>query len=146
MDDEITAAALRRAFADGDLGPLVLPDGEVVGSVEADVEPLRDTLMNADWVRAIESGAGDVGETLSVWPSTGVQVNFFFGWGAPIEFDIDLRQINGEDAVNSLIRLLRLVSSAAGKDVVVRPEGQLNACPVFRVDAATGEATLNPRS
>ncbi len=69
-----------------------------------------------------------MGQTLSVWPSDGVQVNFFLGWGAPIEFDFDLREMVDDEAVDSLIRLFRLVSSVVSKDVIIRPRGA-EQCP-----------------
>lgn len=147
MDDRITAAAFRRAFQEADdLAPSVLPDGEVVSSSDADIAPPRDALRSAAWIRTVEPGASGVGQTLSAWPSDGVQVNFFLGWGAPIEFDFDLREMVEDEAVDSLIRLLRLVSSVVSKDVIIRPEGQNNARPVLHIDATTGGTSLSPRS
>lgn len=147
MDDLITAVALRQAFRETDgLEPLVLPDGEVVNSVEADTGLLRDALENAAWIRTVESGASGVEQTLAVWPSDAVQVNFFLGWGTPLEFDFDLREMVDDEAVCSLVRLLRLVSSAVSKNVIIRPEGQSKARPVLHVDAGTGTLTLIPRS
>ncbi|PZE35752.1 hypothetical protein [Curtobacterium sp. MCPF17_031] len=150
MNDEITAAAFRQAFREADgLDPLALPDAEVVGSHEADVNTLRDALWSAPWVRVEERREGDEeneGEQYSVWPTDGVQVNFFFSWGAPIEFDFDLREMVDDEAVDGLVRLLRLVSSAVGKDVVARAEGQRDGPPVLRVDAGTGCVVLSPLS
>lgn len=143
----MTAADLRRVFREVDgTEALVLPDGEVVGSLAADIGPLRDALRNAAWVRTVEPEASGVSETLSAWPSERVQVNFFLGRGAPIEFDFDLREMVDDEAVEGLVRLLRLVTSAIHKDVIIRPEGELDVRPVLRVDAATGELTLTPRS
>lgn len=143
MNTAITAAAFRQAFRQIDgLEPMVLPDAEVIGSLEADMDTVRDALRSTRWVRVEERGEGDEGEQCSVWPTDGVQVNFFFGWGAPIEFDFDLREMIDDEAVDGLIRLLRLVSSAVGKDVVVRAEGQ-RCAPVLRVDAGTGHVELN---
>lgn len=149
MNDEITAASFRQAFrgADG-LDALALPDAEVVGSVEADVDVLRDALMSAPWLR-VEERRGDEeieGRPCSVCPTDGVQVNFFFGWGVPIEFDFDLREMVDDEAVGGLVRLLRLVCSAVGKDVVARAEGQRDGPPVLHVDAGTGRVVLSPLS
>ncbi|WP_281264219.1 hypothetical protein [Curtobacterium sp. 9128] len=118
----------------------------MVGSLEADIGSLRDALRNAAWVRTVEPGASGVSETLSAWPSEAVQVNFFFGRGAPIEFDFDLREMVDDEPVEGLVRLLRRVSSAIRKDVIIRPEGELEVHPVLRVDAVTGELTLSARS
>jgi hypothetical protein len=147
MNGDITAAALREAFRGTDgLQPLVLPDAEVVGSLEADMDTLRDALRRAPWTRVEERRDDDEGEKFSVWPTDGVQVNFFFDWAAPIEFDFDLREIVDVEAVDGLVRLLRLVSSAVGKDVVVRAEGHRGGSPVVRVDAGTGRVVLTPLS
>jgi hypothetical protein len=146
VNEEITAAAFREAFREADgLDPLALPDAEVVGSHEADVDTLRDALWSAPWVRVEERRGGDE-EPYSVWPTDGVQVNFFFSWGAPIEFDFDLREMVDDEAIDGLVRLLRLVSSAVGKDVVARAEGQREGPPVLRIDAGTGCVVLSPLS
>jgi hypothetical protein len=146
VNEEITAAAFRQAFREADgLDPLALPDAEVVGSHEADVDTLRDALWSAPWVRVEERRGGDE-EPYSVWPTDGVQVNFFFSWGAPIEFDFDLREMVDDEAIDGLVRLLRLVSSAVGKDVVARAEGQREGPPVLRIDAGTGCVVLSPLS
>lgn len=63
---------------------------------------LRDALRRAPWIRVDERRGGDEGESHSVWPTDGVQVNFFFAWGAPIEFDFDLREMIDDEAVTSL--------------------------------------------
>ncbi|OII07438.1 hypothetical protein [Curtobacterium sp. MCBA15_005] len=147
MDGEVTAGALRKAFREADgLEPLVLPDAEVIGSLGGDIDTLRDALTSAPWIRVEERRGGDEGESYSVWPTDGVHVNFFFDWGAPIEFDFDLRELIDDEAVNGLVRLFRLVSSAVGKDVVVRAEGHGDGLPVVRVDAGTGCVVLSPLS
>lgn len=145
MDDDLTAAAFRRAFRDADgVEPMPLPDGEVVDSLGSDIGPLRDALRHARWLHVTEQDTGGAAATLAAWPSTGVQVNFFFGWGAPIAFDFDLRQLIGDEDVRALARLLRLVSSVVGKDVVVRPEGERDGQPVLVVEASTGRFRLLP--
>jgi hypothetical protein len=50
------------------------------------------------------------------------------------------------EAVNGLVRLFRLVSSAVGKDVIVRAEGRRTDLAVLRVDAGTGCVALSPLS
>ena len=67
-------------------------------------------------------------------------------WGAPIEFDFDLRELIDDEAVNGLVRLFRLVSSAVVKDVIVRAERRGDGLPVVRVDARTGCVVLSPLS
>ena len=147
MKTKITAEAWQQAFREADgLEPLVLPDVEIIGSVEADMETLRDALRSSPWVRVEERREGDEDEQFSVWPADGVQVNFFFAWGAPIEFDFDLREIVDDEAMNGLIRLFRLVVLAVRKDVVVRAEGQRDGPPVLHVDAGTGSVVLTPLS
>ncbi|MGA1811251.1 hypothetical protein VH571_02565 [Frondihabitans sp. 4ASC-45] len=147
MNHEISAAAFRWAFQEANgLEPLVLPDVEVIDSLEADIDTLRDALRGALWTRVEEQRAGDEAERFVVWPIDGVQVNFFFGWGAPIEFDFDLREIVDDEAVNGLLRLFRLVSSALGKDVIVRAEGDQGGPPVLHIDSGTGDIVLSPLS
>lgn len=124
----------------------MLPDAEVIGSLEADMDTLRDALRRAPWIRVEERRGGDEGESYSVWPADGVQVNFFFAWGAPIEFDFDLREMIEDEAVNGLVRLFQLVSSAVGTDIVVQAEGRRNDLAVLRVDAGTGCVALSPLS
>lgn len=79
--------------------------------------------MNAAWIRADKSATSGVDQTLSVWQSEAVRVNFLFGWGAPFQFDFDLREMVYDEAIDSLVRLLRLMSSVISKDDVIRPRG-----------------------
>jgi len=144
---EITATAFRQAFREAHgLEPLVLPDVEVIDSLEADIDTLRDALSGAPWARVEEPREGDESERFVVWPVDGVQVNFFFGWGAPIEFDFDFREIVDDEVFGGLLRLFRLVSSALSKDVVVRAEGYRGGPPVVHIDSGTGDVVLNPLS
>lgn len=146
MDHEITAAAFRQAFREADgLEPLALPDVEVIDSLEADIDTLRDALRREPSVRIEEHREGDA-DRFAVWPVDGVQVDFFFGWGAPVEFDFDLREVVDDAAVDGLLRLFRLVSSVLGRDVVVRAEGHRGGPPVLHVDSGTGDVVLHPLS
>lgn len=55
MNPEISAAAFRWAFQEANgLEPLVLPDVEVIDSLEADIDTLRDALRGALWTRVEE--------------------------------------------------------------------------------------------
>ena len=74
MDHEITAAAFRQAFREADgLEPLALPDVEVVDSLDADIDTLRDALRRVPSARIVEHREGDA-EEFAVWPVDGVQV------------------------------------------------------------------------
>ncbi|MGN8050928.1 hypothetical protein ACTJKO_14710 [Curtobacterium sp. 22159] len=144
MTERVTAAAFRSAFhRAGDAEPLALPDGEVVGSSADDAIAVLAALRATAWPRNESVADGDALPTVRVWPAPDVQVDCFLGWGPPVTFDLDLRQIVDDDALAALLGLVRLVCSTTGKDVVVCPEGE-RGVEVVRVSAQDGRVTLSP--
>lgn len=64
-----------------------------------------------------------MGGTLAVWPVEGFQVNFLLAEGEDLDFDIDVRELQGQDRVDLLGVFLRAVGQAFGLPVALTFEG-----------------------
>lgn len=64
-------------------------------------------------------------QILAIWPThAGFQVNFFPDFGPQkIRFDVDLLQLRGQQELNQLCKLIRLIGRTLGKPVLMSPEG-----------------------
>ncbi|MCP2342255.1 hypothetical protein [Actinomadura rupiterrae] len=60
---------------------------------------------------------------LRVWPTPGISVIFRPWTPTEINFDIDLRELHGQQGVDSLCRLLRDLGRELGKPVTMTAEG-----------------------
>ncbi|MES9537912.1 hypothetical protein [Actinomadura sp. NPDC000600] len=60
---------------------------------------------------------------LRVWPSPEVLLNFWPYDVTSIDFDIDLREIQGQERLDLLCRVLRTLGRRLSKPVVMTPEG-----------------------
>jgi hypothetical protein len=63
---------------------------------------------------------GDV--MLRVWPAPGFLVIFRAYEADVIDFDVDLRELQGQGGVDALCRLLRAIGRRLGKPMVMTPE------------------------
>lgn len=143
MTAELRADDFHAAFGP-DAG--VLPDGWIEES-NAEDWPVVLAAITGD--RAIAIWASDrapvkerdlreraaLNETFSVVLSPGVQLNFFAG--PEVLFDIDLRELQNQAAVDALGRFMAHLGTACRKPVVLAPEGEVEACVRFDPEAGT---------
>lgn len=118
------------AFGDD---PMILPDCEVVGSDRMDWGPILREFSRSRWVPTWSRGAADVveasqlqdpsrdGDVFYVRPIPGLRINFFAG--AKILFDLDLRELTSDRALQVLYDVITRVGVASGKRVTVSQEG-----------------------
>jgi hypothetical protein len=73
---------------------------------------------------------------LRVWPSTEVLAIFRFHAAEEIDFDVDLRELQGQMRLDLLCRFLRDIGRRLGKPVLMDPEGEYGH-PVLGFDVET---------
>ncbi|HWL35495.1 MAG TPA: hypothetical protein VNQ77_04825 [Frankiaceae bacterium] len=124
-------AALLSDPADGDL-----PDGAVPGSTGTDWLVVLGRARERGWrmtvlgtePRPVPDDLGSIvadpddSHTVAVWPAEGVQVNVFVAAGE-VDFDVDRREITGQEPLDALCDFLRTAGTALGKDVTLAYEG-----------------------
>jgi hypothetical protein len=71
---------------------------------------------------------------LRVWPIPGVLAIFRMTSADEIDFDVDLRELQGQAGVDVLCRLLAEIGRALGRPVVMTSEGGSLAHPVLGFD------------
>lgn len=117
----------------------VLPDVCVSATSIADWQVLLDLVRAAGWAvewsvdgaaadvpdraEAMFDGADDSSRLLQVRPVPEVLVNFFPYAPEEIGFDVDLRELQGQERLDILCAFLRTVGRALGKQVVMTAEG-----------------------
>lgn len=113
-----------------------LHDGCVVGAggQRAVVELVR----RQGW-RSEELASG----TLAVWPADGFQVNFFDCGGEDVDFDIDVRELRGQERLDLLSAFLRVMGQAFRAPVAMRGEGDDPGFSLFHYDPETDEFVLD---
>jgi hypothetical protein len=132
-----------------------LPDGVVLNSSHADWQPLLDALHAARWPMVLNGAeslpvprevptllATDEFRTFFVYPVSAVGMNFLCTREGPVRFDIDLREIVTQEALNGLCEAIRLIGLSTEKDVVVTHEG-FSRAPVLTFDASTDRFALH---
>ena len=80
--------------------------------------------------------------SLWVWPSPGVLAIFRFMSKTTIDFDVDLRELQGQDGVDTLCRMLYAIGSHLGKPALMVPEGGSQQYPVLGFDPVLGKVAL----
>ncbi|PHQ52410.1 hypothetical protein BLA24_07670 [Streptomyces cinnamoneus] len=125
-----------RNFFDPDLMGS-LPDARVADTSVEDWQAVLDLVRSQGWsceysedgvaVRLpraadmlVRSESADA--LLRVWPATGFLVIFRAYEAGSIDFDVNLRELRGQDGVDLLCRLLRAVRRRLGKPVMLTPE------------------------
>ncbi|MDG4857122.1 hypothetical protein P8605_02935 [Streptomyces sp. T-3] len=145
-----------RNFFDPDLMG-ALPDVCVPNASVADWETLFDLIRSSRWAWQYSEGgvAGPLpsaAEVLSrpadadtadlrVWPAPGVLAIFRPLSADEIDFDVDLRELQGQDGVDTLCGFLDAIGRRLGKSVVMTGEGDYGN-PVLGFDPAADRVVL----
>lgn len=119
----------------------VLPDVRVEDTSIADWQAVLDLVRSAGWPFGYAVGGragllparaadmlgrpGDETVELRVWPAEGMLAIFRMYEVEQIEFDVDLRELQGQDRLDLLCEFLRVLGRKLVKPVVVTAEG----CP-----------------
>jgi hypothetical protein len=133
-----------------------LPDGCVPGTSLEDWQAVLDLVRSRGWSCAYsEDGvavrlpraadmpaAGDgVDTVLRVWPAPGFLVIFRAYEAGTIDFDVDLRELQGQTGVDALCGVLRAIGRRLGKPVLVTPERDPSH-PVLGFDVTADRVVL----
>ncbi|WP_405986634.1 hypothetical protein [Streptomyces sp. NBC_00872] len=78
---------------------------------------------------------------LRVWPTPGVLAIFRFYAPEEIDFDVDLCELQGQDRLDVLCGLLRVIGHRLGRSVVMTPEGDADQ-PVLGFYAESDRVVL----
>ncbi|MFP8959336.1 hypothetical protein ACLIYP_02005 [Streptomyces nanhaiensis] len=78
---------------------------------------------------------------LRVWPSDEVLAIFRFRTTEEIDFDVDLRELQGQERLDVFCGLLRAIGRRLGKPVLMDPEGDYGH-PVLGFDAEADRVVL----
>jgi hypothetical protein len=97
-------------------------------------------LPTAADVLARPAGAETV--ELKVWPVPGVLAIFRLMSAEQIDFDVDLRELQGQDGVDTVCAFLREIGQELGKPVLMTPECGSQAHPVLGFDPALNRVVL----
>jgi hypothetical protein len=117
----------------------VLPDVLVSDTTVADWQAVVDLVRSAGLayeyavdgrvvriphrVEDMLSMRDEAGVTLKVWPVPGVLAIFRPYSAEQIDFDVDLRELQGQRRLDVLCRFMRTIGRRLGKPVVMTPEG-----------------------
>jgi hypothetical protein len=122
----------------------------VVGSAEQDWDVLFAMLHDSDWKVTTSDGHSPLPpnrhglaefEIIAVWPIDGVCVSFFPGPDG-VYFDVDLRELINQAAMDGLANLMRKLGATLRRDVVLREEGSTGA-PVIRYATSADLFTIS---
>ncbi|MER6563674.1 hypothetical protein ABT300_39340 [Streptomyces sp. NPDC001027] len=78
---------------------------------------------------------------LKVWPVAGVQVNFWPMSAGEIDFDVDLRELQGQEGVDVLCGFLGAIGRRLGRAVLMTREGDREK-PVLGFDPGADRVVL----
>ncbi|MEH0984605.1 hypothetical protein [Micromonospora sp. CPCC 205556] len=78
---------------------------------------------------------------LRVWPVPGVLVNFWPYSAVEIDFDIDLRELQGQERLDMLCGFFAAIGRRLGKPVLMAPEGDYQH-PVLGFDVEADRVVL----
>lgn len=145
-----------RNFFDPDLMG-ALPDVSVAGTSAEDWQAVFDLVRSSGWAWEYSEGgvaaplpcAAEVlsrpadAETadLRVWPVPGVLAIFRPFSADEIDFDVDLRELQGQAGVDTLCGFLRAIGRRLGKPVAMTAEGDYGN-PVLGYDPAADRVVL----
>ncbi|TDD31579.1 hypothetical protein E1286_44730 [Nonomuraea terrae] len=116
-----------------------LPDAVVEGTTVEDWQVLLDLVQSQGWQCAyslsggsmelpsaadmVAAASADATPELRVWPVPDVLVIFRVHQAESIDFDVDLRELQGQERLDVLVDVLRLIGQRLGKSVLMTPEG-----------------------
>jgi hypothetical protein len=138
----------------------VLPDIFVPDATVQDWQAVLDLVTTSGWRLQFEIDTtaqplptaasvfarpdGDEIVELKVWPDPGVLAIFRLWREAEVSFDVDIRELQGQQGVDTLCALLHAIGSRLGKPVLMTPEGGSQKHPLLGYDPALGKVTLRP--
>lgn len=124
-----------------------LPDLFVPDTTVDDWRAMLNLVATSDWRWRYEEGgaesalpdaavvlarsADDDSAMLRIWPTDGVLMNFWFLDPSQIDFDVDLRELQGQKGVDTLCAFLRTIGRRLRKPVMMTNEGGDEAHPVL---------------
>ncbi|MFE3451973.1 hypothetical protein ACFXJ8_23940 [Nonomuraea sp. NPDC059194] len=140
-----------------------LPDVVVEGTSVGDWQTVLDLIRLHGWKYAFSlSGepsalpsanemvaAASAGETptIKVWPVPEILVIFRAYQAESIDFDVDLRELQGQERLNVLVDFLRVIGRCLGKSVLMSSEGFKGHPDLgFDVDADRVVLMVDPRA
>ncbi|WP_405097907.1 hypothetical protein [Micromonospora sp. NBC_01412] len=134
-----------------------LPDVHVPETTVEDWRALVDLVRSEGWQLAylVDGGARplpaavedmlslreEVGVQLNVWPAPGVLAIFRLYEAEQIDFDVDLRELQGQQQLDVLCRFLTTIGRRLRKSVLMTPEGLGNE-PVLGYDVEADRVVL----
>ncbi|CCK25070.1 hypothetical protein BN159_0691 [Streptomyces davaonensis JCM 4913] len=134
-----------------------LPDLSVPGTTVEDWQAVLDLVQAQGWTHEYFEGETRLplppAETvlsrppdaecpsLRVWPVAEVLAIFRFYWDEEIDFDVDLRELQGQERLDVLCGFLRAIGRRLGKPVLMDPEG-CHGHPVLGFDVAADRVVL----
>jgi len=80
--------------------------------------------------------------SLRVWPAPGVLAILRLMSENEINFDVDFRELQGQEGVDTLCDFLHAIGSELDKPVLMTPEGGSQEHPVLGYDPALGKVVL----
>lgn len=135
-----------------------LPDLFVPDATIQDWQAVLDLVIASGWRWQYEVGstaqplpaaaavlarpAGAEIAQMRVWPVPQVLAIFRFMSETEISFDVDLRELQGQEGVDTLCTFLRTIGNRLGKAVLMTSEGGSQEHPVLGYDPALNEVTL----
>ncbi|RPE37214.1 hypothetical protein EDD90_0024 [Streptomyces sp. Ag109_O5-1] len=145
-----------KCFFDPDLmGPL--PDVRVPDASAGDWQEVLDLVAERDWqcqysedetplpvprAEAVLSRSADAGyPSLRVWPTADVLAIFRFYADDEIDFDVDLRELQGQGQLDVFCGFLREIGRRLGKPVLMDPQGRCGH-PVLGFDVGADRVVL----
>jgi hypothetical protein len=136
-----------------------LPDVHVPGTTLEDWQAVVDLIRSKGWayeysmdgrVSRIPDRVGDMlclrdvaGVALKVWPASGVLAIFRPHRPEQIDFDVDLRELQGQDPLDVLCAFMRAIGRRLGKPVVMTSEGA-DDVPVLGYDPEADQVVMLP--
>ncbi|MFI7697313.1 hypothetical protein ACIBQ6_50185 [Nonomuraea sp. NPDC049655] len=134
-----------------------LPDVVVEGTTVEDWQVLLDLVQSQGWRYAYSltgepmelTSAADMVAAVSavatpelrVWPIPEVLMIFRVYQAETIDFDVDLRELQGQERLDVLVVVLRLIGQRLGKAVLMSPEGSPGH-PDLGFDVEAGRVVL----
>lgn len=135
-----------------------LPDVCVPGASVEDWQAVLDLVVEQRWAfeyseggrqlplpraEVVLSGSCDGGlPELRVWPVAGVLMIFRFCSAVEIDFDVDLRELRGQERLDVLCGFLSAIGRRVGKPVLMDSEGGDGSHPVLGFDVEAGRVVL----
>ncbi|MGA5171028.1 MULTISPECIES: hypothetical protein [Streptomyces] len=145
-----------KCFFDLDLVGL-LPDVRVPDALVEDWQSVLDLIAEKGWecqysegdmalpvprAEAVLSRPADAEcPELRVWPSADVLAIFRFHADDEVDFDVDVRELQGQDRLDVLCGFLREIGRRLGKPLLMDPEGD-GGHPVLGFDVETDRVVL----